>query len=73
MQQRFLNDCEGKFKVPLKEGKGSGKTVAYLLWGDHVRVLKSDGKFSEVKVRGRQGWIPGTKKAIERLSGDQNG
>jgi beta-lactamase superfamily II metal-dependent hydrolase len=58
MEHRFVNDCEGKFKVPLKEGKGSGKTLAYLLWGDHLRVLKSNGKHSEVKVRGRQGWIP---------------
>jgi hypothetical protein len=58
MARLFVTDCEGKFKVALKEGKDSGKTLAYLLWGDHVRVVQKSGALSEVKARGRQGWIP---------------
>jgi hypothetical protein len=55
---RFVNDCGGKFKIQLKEDKGAGKTVAWLLWGDHVRVTQTGGGFAFVKARGREGWVP---------------
>jgi hypothetical protein len=65
---RFVNDCGGKFKIQLKEDKGAGKTVAWLLWGDHVRVTQTSGGFAFVKARGREGWVPGTCSATRGCS-----
>jgi hypothetical protein len=51
-----VGDVGGKFKVALKDD--DDKTIAYLLWGDSVRVISSSGGFTRVKARGRDGWIP---------------
>lgn len=58
LERRFVNDCAGKFKIALKEAPDGGKTRAWLLWGDHVRILESSGTFSKVLARGTQGWVP---------------
>ena len=58
LARKFVNDCGGKFKVSLKSGKGEGKTLAWLLWGDHVRIVQSSGGFTKVKARDKEGWIP---------------
>lgn len=65
--RRFVNDCGGKFKVALKETKDGGKTEAWLLWGDHVRVVQTSGGFSNVKARAKEGWIPNSVLADEGL------
>jgi beta-lactamase superfamily II metal-dependent hydrolase len=54
--RRFINDVQGKFKLPLKDD--GDKTVAYLLWGDHAEVLETDGDRTRVTARDREGWIP---------------
>lgn len=56
MARRYVGDVGGKFKVALKND--DDKTIAYLLWGDSVRVISSSGGFTRVKARGRDGWIP---------------
>ena len=56
MSRQFINDVGGKFKVALKDD--DDKTVAYLLWGDCVRVQKTQGDRVKVKARKTQGWIP---------------
>jgi hypothetical protein len=48
LERRFVNDCGGKFKVALKETKEGGKTRAWLLWGDHVRIVGTSGAFANV-------------------------
>ncbi|HJU41331.1 MAG TPA: MBL fold metallo-hydrolase [Vicinamibacterales bacterium] len=58
LERKFINDCDGKFKIALKEGQGSGKTAAWLLWGDHVRITHTSGAFAHVKARATEGWIP---------------
>lgn len=42
----------------MKENKDGGKTQAWLLWGDHVRVVQTSGAFANVKARATQGWVP---------------
>ena len=62
----FINDAGGKFKIPLKDD--GNKTVAYLLWGDQVRVEEEKGDSVRVKT-GRfvnGGWIP--RSALTRES-----
>ena len=56
MAQRFVNDVDGKFKVPLKND--DDKTVAHLLWGDPVRVVEMTSVAAKVKARGQEGWVP---------------
>jgi beta-lactamase superfamily II metal-dependent hydrolase len=58
MERLFVNDCDGKFKIALKEGKNAGKTLAYLIWGDQVRVEETSGAFAKVKARKCEGWVP---------------
>ena len=58
LERKFVNDCDGKFKVALKENKDGGKTKAWLLWGDHVRVVQTSGAFVNVKARATEGWVP---------------
>ena len=58
LERKFVNDCAGKFKVAMKETKTGGKTVAYLLWGDHARVVQTSGDAVQIKARGREGWVP---------------
>jgi beta-lactamase superfamily II metal-dependent hydrolase len=58
MERLFVNDCDGKFKVALKEEKAGGRTLAYLLWGDHVRVEQTSGALAKVKARKCVGWVP---------------
>ena len=63
MAVRFINDCGGKFKVALKDD--DNKTVATLLWGDHVRpdpptapnFPENAGRL-RVTCRARTGWVP---------------
>src|SRR4029450_3567460 len=55
---RFINDVQGKFKLPLKND--SDGTIAHLLWGDHVQVLETTADKTRVKVRGFEGWVPST-------------
>jgi len=52
----FVNDAGGRFKVPLKSD--AGKTIAWLLWGDRVRVIEERPDTVKVHARGQQGWIP---------------
>ena len=57
MKAMFVNDVGGKFKTPLKDD--GDKTVAYLIWGDPVRVEKESGKKARV-LTGRHssgGWV----------------
>ncbi len=56
MTRKYINDCGGKFKLALKDDRG--KTVAYLIWGDGARVLRTQGDRVEVKARGFTGWVP---------------
>jgi beta-lactamase superfamily II metal-dependent hydrolase len=65
MANTYINDLGGKFKTPLKDD--DAKTVAYLIWGDPVRVVKKEGDFAKVKARGRQGWIPKSALTDEGL------
>ena len=58
MERKFVNDCNGKFKVAMKESRTGGKTVRYLLWGDPVRVHSTSGGMAAVEARGRPGFIP---------------
>ena len=60
MTRKFVGDCDGKFKVPLKKTKDGGKTLAYLLWGDQVRVHDANGAMAKVEARHRTGFIPRT-------------
>jgi beta-lactamase superfamily II metal-dependent hydrolase len=65
MQRRFVNDVQGKFKAPLKDD--DGRTVAYLLWGDAVRVVAESGQQAKVKARAREGWVPKSVLGTEGL------
>ena len=56
MNHEFINDVGGKFKIPLKDD--DNKTVAYLLWGDPVRVQERSQDRARVKARKREGWVP---------------
>ncbi len=53
---KYLNDCAGKFKCPLKDDSGK-KTLATLLWGDPLHEVKRDGTRVQVRARGRLGWV----------------
>lgn len=67
MNSKFVNDAGGKFKVPLKDD--TDKTVAYLLWGDQVRVEEERGESVRVKT-GRffsGGWVPRSALTQEGL------
>ncbi|MCU0291213.1 MAG: MBL fold metallo-hydrolase [Thermoanaerobaculaceae bacterium] len=55
MATRFVGDVGGKFKVRLKDD--GDKTVAVLLWGDHVRVLANANGKARVAARGVEGWL----------------
>jgi beta-lactamase superfamily II metal-dependent hydrolase len=55
---RFINDVQGKFKLPLKND--SDETISHLLWGDHVEIAEVSGDKTRVTVRGFQGWVPST-------------
>jgi beta-lactamase superfamily II metal-dependent hydrolase len=55
---RYINDVQGKFKLPLKND--SDGTIAHLLWGDHVQVIETNTNKTRVKVRGFEGWVPST-------------
>lgn len=57
MARQYINDVGGKFKLPLKgdDGKNTG---AWLIWGDPVRVIETNGTQVKVRARGRVGWIP---------------
>ncbi len=52
---KYLNDCAGKFKCPLKND--AGKTVATLLWGDPLHEVKREGTRVQVRARGQLGWV----------------
>ncbi len=67
MERLFVNDCAGKFKVALKEQPDAGRTLAWLLWGDHVRVDGTSGAFARVKARKRTGWVPRAVLGTEGL------
>src|SRR5262245_21930881 len=56
MNQEFISDVGGKFKIPLKDD--DNETVAYLLWGDPVRVQERSHDQARVKARNREGWVP---------------
>jgi beta-lactamase superfamily II metal-dependent hydrolase len=56
MSRRYINDVDGKFKIPLKDD--DDKNVAYLLWGDPVRTAQTSGQWVRVKARGEEGWVP---------------
>jgi hypothetical protein len=48
MSRQFINDADGKFKVPLKD---DDKIVAYLLWGNHVQVGETSGQAAEAEIK----------------------
>ena len=52
---KYLNDCAGKFKCPLKSA--AGKTLATLLWGDPLHEVKRDGTRVQLRARGQLGWV----------------
>jgi hypothetical protein len=56
MNRKFVGDVDGKYKIALR-GENE-KPIAYLLWGDPVRVVTTSGDLVKVKARGREGWIP---------------
>jgi beta-lactamase superfamily II metal-dependent hydrolase len=56
MSTTWINDVDGRFKTTMRND--AGKTVAHLLWGDPVRVIRREGDFAKVSARGRQGWVP---------------
>lgn len=57
---KYLNDVDGRFKLPLKDD--AGKTLCTLLWGDPLHELERQGSGPDerVKVRARKrtGWLP---------------
>lgn len=65
MSRQFINDVDGKFKLPLKDD--DEKTVAYLLWGDHVQTGETSGQWVKVKARGEEGWVPKSALTDEGL------
>lgn len=67
LERRFVNDCGGKFKIGLKSEKNGGRNLAWLLWGDHVRIVETSGAFANVRARDRQGWIPSSVLTDEGL------
>ena len=56
MKRQFVNDIGGKYKTALKND--DDKTIAFVMWGDPVRVYESSGDYARVKARGRDGWLP---------------
>ena len=56
MADAYVNSIGGKYKLPLKNDDND--TVAWLLWGDPVRVIRNEGGLTKVKARGREGWVP---------------
>ncbi len=53
---KYLNDCAGKFKCPLKDDAGK-KTLATLLWGDPLHEVQRVGTRVQVHARGDLGWV----------------
>ena len=59
---RFINDCDGKFTVPLRND--DDQVSGHMLWGDQVRIAgAASGGWTPVKTgRSRdgsnQGWVP---------------
>jgi beta-lactamase superfamily II metal-dependent hydrolase len=52
----YLNDADGRFKLPLKDD--AGKTLATLLWGDPLQVIERSAERIKVRARRRTGWLP---------------
>ncbi len=52
---KYINDCAGKFKCPLKNA--AGKTIATLLWGDPLHEQQRDGARVQVRARGKLGFV----------------
>jgi beta-lactamase superfamily II metal-dependent hydrolase len=48
MAVRYINDCDGKFTVPLRDGQG--KSFGHMLWGDPVHVENVVGDKTWVKT-----------------------
>jgi beta-lactamase superfamily II metal-dependent hydrolase len=53
---KYLNDVEGRFKLPLKGD--TGKTLCTLLWGDPLQEIAREGERVKVRARKRTGWVP---------------
>ena len=53
---KYLNDCAGKFKCPLKDETGK-KTLATLLWGDPLHEVQRAAGRVQVRARGQLGWV----------------
>jgi beta-lactamase superfamily II metal-dependent hydrolase len=57
---KYLNDANGRFKLPLKSD--DGKTLCTLLWGDPLQELAREGSGAgervKVRARRRTGWLP---------------
>ncbi len=57
---KYLNDANGRFKLPLKGD--DGKTLCTLLWGDPLQELAREGSGAgervKVRARRRTGWLP---------------
>lgn len=56
MTRKYVNDVDGRFKVPLTNDEG--RTIAHLLWGDPVQELHTQAANTRVKARGLTGWVP---------------
>ena len=65
MARQYINDIGGKFKIPLQGD--DGKALAYLIWGDPVRVVEKKGAQVKVKARSREGWIPQSALSYQGL------
>ncbi len=63
---KYLNDADGRFKLPLKSD--AGKTLCTLLWGDPLHELARDGDRVQVRARRRIGWLPASA-----IGGDDDG
>ena len=58
---KYLNDCDGKFGVAMKDAAESGSRICDLIWGDPLHLTgRVEGDQTEVRARdARQpGWIP---------------
>src|SRR3954469_3029923 len=62
---RFINEVQGKFKLPLKDD--NGEAILHLLWGDHAEVVATSGDNTRIKARAAEGWVPTTALGDEGL------
>lgn len=65
---RYINTCNSKYKTTLKKGPvSSSDTVAWLIWGDRVEVIGTNGNWLEIRARGQKGFVQKSNVGKEPL------